>query len=434
MHHALDPELLLERVSRIGRCRGLVVAYSGGVDSHVLLHALARCGDALPGPLRAMHVDHGLHPESPRWAEHCSDVCQDLDVPLQVFRVQVPDGPSLEAQARYARYAAFEAHLASGEYLLTGHHLDDQMETVLLRILRGAGVDGLVAMQSRRHLGQGELLRPLLDVARARILAYGELHALQWIEDPANRDQRHDRNFLRSQVLPLLRQRWPGVDRTLAGLAAQALETRGLLDALAEADGLGSGATVDCAGLRALPEARARNLLRAWLRRLGLPMPPRARLRQGLRDLLHAGEDRHPCLRWPGGRLRRYGDALYADEGVDPPPLEGEVSWHGEPRLLLPAGVLHSEPGPEGLDPAVVRAGLELGARRPGERCRPVGRGERPVKKLLQEAAIPPWLRSRWPVLRRGGTVVAIPGVCVCQGFQVPPGESGLVLAWEPRG
>lgn len=434
MHDALDPELLLERVSRISGCRGLAVAYSGGVDSHVLLHALVQTGDNLPFPLRAMHVNHGLHPDAEQWAEHCSDVCQELDVALQVFRIDVPRGPSPEAQARRARYAVLEEHLNPGEALLTAHHRDDQVETLLLRALRGAGVDGLAAMLPRRTLGHGLLVRPLLDVSRNAILTYARDQGLQWIDDPSNQELRHDRNFLRQRVMPLLRERWPSADHTLAGLASQARETRELLEVLAETDGLGEEATVPCETLRALPEARARNLVRAWLRRLGLPMPPRHRLRQGLHDLLHAAEDRQPCLQWPGGRLRRFRDELHADEGVDVPVLSETMWWAGEARLFLPSGVLHADPAPEGLDPDVVRNGLELGARRSGERCRPVGCGERAVKKLLQEAGIPPWQRDGWPVLRQHGVVVAIPGVCVCQGFQAKPGERGLGLAWEPRG
>jgi tRNA(Ile)-lysidine synthase len=163
-------------------------------------------------------------------------------------------------------------------------------------------------------------------------------------------------------------------------------------------------------------------------------MPPRARLQQGLRDLLHAAEDRQPCLQWSGGRLRRFRDALYADEGQDAQPIREPVRWTGQARLFLPAGILHADPAPAGLDPELAAAGLELGARWPGERCHPVGRGERPVKKLLQEADIPPWLRESWPVIRREGVVAAIPGVCICRGFVAGPGRPGLTLAWEPRG
>ncbi len=434
MTDALTPDKLLDRVLRIPACSGLVVAYSGGVDSHVLLHGLSRVNDGLAVPLRAMHVNHGLHPDAEQWAEHCSDVCQDLEVPLQVFRVTVPPGPSLEAQARHARYAVLEEHLASGEVLLTAHHRDDQVETVLLRALRGAGVEGLASIQPRRSFGQVQLLRPMLDISRAAILAYATDQGLRWIDDSSNRDLRHDRNFVRQRVLPLVRERWPSVDQTLAGLANQAAEHRELLDSLAQWDGLDEEATVPCGVLRELPEARRRNLIRAWLRRQGLPMPPRNRLRQGLHDLLYAAEDRQPCIEWLGGRLRRYRDRLYADDSVDPEPLVGSIRWAGEPRLLLPGGILHADPAPQGLDPALAAEGLALGSRRPGEHCHPEGRGERSVKKLLQEAGIPPWLRDSWPILRRADVVAAIPGVCVCRGFASAPGQSGLALAWEPRG
>ncbi|MCC5812366.1 MAG: tRNA lysidine(34) synthetase TilS [Ectothiorhodospiraceae bacterium] len=432
MPSVLEPQAIVDWLGRQRGAHGYVVAYSGGVDSHVLLHVLASQAELLPFPLRALHVNHGIHPAADSWAEHCSDVCADLDVPLQVVAVDVSPGPSLEAQARRARYAALEQHLAAGELLLTGHHRDDQVETLLLRALRGAGIDGLAAMPPGRPLGVARLARPLLGVPRAAILAYAEQHRLAWIDDPANADLAHDRNFLRHRVLPPLRQRWPGADQSLAQLAQQARESRFLLEELAIVDGLGRGATVSCDLLRELPDARARNLVRAWLRRLDLPMPPRPRLRQGLHDLLAAGEDRQPELAWPGARLRRFRGLLYADEGGDPPPWTIPVPWDGRPLQLLEAGVLHVQESDGGLDPELLEAGLELAPRRYGERCRPEGRGERQVKKLLQEAGIPPWQRMHWPILRDGNEIVAIPGVCVCEGYGVGEDETGLELRWEP--
>ncbi len=428
----LEFQAVADWLGRQRGVRGLVVAFSGGVDSHVLLHLLAGQPDSLPAPLRALHVNHGLHPDAGSWADHCSDVCADLGVPLQVLAVDVSSGPSVEAQARQARYAVMETHLGAGELLLTAHHRDDQVETLLLRALRGAGIDGLAAMLPCRPLGAAMLARPLLGISRDAILSYADAHRLDWLDDPANADLAHDRNFLRHRVMPLLRQRWPGTDLTLAQLAGQARESRRLLEELAVADGLGRGATVACELLRDLPDARVRNLIRAWLRRLDLPMPPRHRLQQGLHDLLQAAADRQPEMLWSGGRLRRYRGLLYADEGSDPPPWTLPVPWDGEPLQLLDAGVLHAQEADGGLDPELVNAGLELAPRRHGERCRPAGRGERQVKKLLQEAGIPPWQREHWPLLRDGNDIVAIPGICICEGYAVEAGDVGLELRWEP--
>lgn len=425
---------VLEQVRSHGPFSALLVAYSGGVDSHVLLHCLAGLRDAIGAPIGAIHVNHRLQPMADDWAAHCRSVCARLDVPLRVVDVAVDTGSNLEARARAARYAAWEEMLLPGEALCAAQHRDDQAETVLLRLLRGSGVDGLAAMPPSRALGAGRLLRPLLQVSRQQILAYAEEHDLDYVDDPSNHALSHDRNYLRHVVIPGIEQRWPDARATLARFADAAAESRRLGLDLAAADGLPDAPVLDCAVLWALPGRRRRNLLRAWLQRLSLRPPGRLRLEQGLHDLLHAEDDRQPELRWPGGRIRRYRESLYADDGVDPPPLSAARPWRGEPRLLLPSGILHARPVQGGgLRAALAREGLAVAGRVPGEVCRPVGGRRRAVKKLLQEAGIPPWQRDNWPRVRLHGELVAIPGICICEGFVAEPGQQGLELRYEPR-
>ncbi len=434
----LDPRRLPDRLPATPAGAPLYVAFSGGLDSTVLLHALATVREALPGPLKAIHVDHGLQPDANRWADHCRRICDRLDLPLSVERVEARPAPgeSPEAAAREARYACFRRLLGEGELLLTAHHRDDQAETLLLQLLRGAGPRGLAAMPAVAPLGRGWLVRPLLDLERDALRDYARHHGLRWIDDPTNAESRFDRNYLRHQVIPVLKRRWPGLSASLARSARHCAEADQLARELAALDlercrGAGEG-TLDCAALAALSDARRRNLVRHWLRSLGLSLPGEAKLRQGLADLLGAREDGAPRLLWPGGELCRYRGMLHAFAPL--PGVEGAWSAPFSARgVSLPDGTrLEVGQGGAGelLDPA--QAGeLRVGYRRGGERIRPAGRRHRvALKKLLQERGVPPWLRPRWPLLLHGDEVVAVAGLCIAEGWRSAPGEAGLALRW----
>lgn len=430
-----SPLVPADIIRNMGSGRGWVVAYSGGCDSRVLLELTAAAREHLPGELRAIHVDHGLHPRSADWSDHCALVCKRLDVPLHVERVSIENGSSPEAMAREARYAAFIRVLGSDETLLTAHHLDDQAETLLLRLLRGTGVTGLAAMLPERPLGQGRLRRPMLSVSRAAIRAWAMEQKLQWIDDPSNAQSRADRNFLRLEILPRLESRWPGTAGRLAGAANAAAEARELLDGLADEDGAAEHALLDLTCLGRIPPARQRNLLRRWIQCSGLTPPGRRRLDAGLKMLLEAGADRQPELVWPDGRIRRYRDRLYLDEGRTAPSTPDEaVYWSGDGALELDAGRLTVKADAGGLDPSVIPTeGLRLGFGIQGLRCRPRGRPTRQVNQLFQEAGIPPWLRTSWPILYLGDRIVAVPGICICEGYTANSGMSGLLPEWKPR-
>ncbi|MDX1607034.1 MAG: tRNA lysidine(34) synthetase TilS, partial [Candidatus Competibacterales bacterium] len=325
--------------------RRLWIAYSGGLDSHVLLHWLTHDPDLTRRcELRAAHVDHGLHPDSSRWASHCVAVCRGLGLSLQVLTVDARPRPgeSPEAAARRVRYAALADLLTSADGVATAHHADDQAETVLLALLRGSGPRGLAAMPPVRTLGAGWLLRPLLDQPRARLRAYAERHGLGWIEDPANQVTDFDRNHLRHAVLPLLAERWPGLTRTLARSARHCAEAEALAGALAEVDlaaSAGPDATLSLAALQALDAVRRRNLLRHWLRGRGLPLPSERQLDRVLDDVLNAGIDRQPQVRWPGAEIRRHRDRLYALAPLPPAPDPNRVlDWNPAQVLELPGG------------------------------------------------------------------------------------------------
>ncbi len=298
------------------RCRYLI-AYSGGMDSHVLLHLLAGLGRETGCRVRAVHVNHNIHPHSQEWARHCRVTCQALEVELAVLEVDAnaPGRESPENWAREKRYGALREILAVDEVLLTAHHQDDQLETLLLRLLRGAGVLGLAAMRPLREFSPGLHARPLLSYARAQLLHYAQRHNLCWIEDPSNADTQLDRNYLRHEALPALKRRWPALALPVSRTAQACAEAQELLDELARRD-LQHCATADSDALRVdqvqeLSAPRQKNLIRHWCRALDLPTPNSRHLSHILSDVIQARPDASPRVNWKGAELRRQRNDLY---------------------------------------------------------------------------------------------------------------------------
>lgn len=390
----------------------VLVGLSGGLDSTVLLHALAQLPAQRGTGLRAIHVHHGLHDSADDWAAHCERLCAVLDLPLRVVRVDVErgSGKGLEAAARAARYAGFEAELHAGEVLATAHHLDDQAETFLMRALRASGPDGLASMQQWRDFGCGRHhWRPLLSLRRDELLAYARLHGLRWIEDPSNADQSLDRNFLRLHVMPVLRQRWPHADAALARSAALSADASALLG-IEDARALAMAATLDphvlhVAPLQALASARLARLLRLWVSNLQLPSLPASGVHQVATDLLGARPDAQARFVWGNACIQRWRDLLHAATLREPLPLEWEAHWSGSEPLALPGGGTLTLQGS-----AVPPTALIAHARRGGERIRLPGRSHsHSLKHVLQDLGVPPWERVRLPLLSNGdGRLLAV--------------------------
>lgn len=422
--HVLEPWL---------QAPGWRLAFSGGLDSTVLLHLLAHLRDrqALP-PISAIHVHHGLQAVADAWVEHCRAQCTALHIPLVVRHVQVAAGASLERAARQARYAAFAEALGAGEVLLVAQHRDDQAETLLLRLLRGAGVRGLAAMPASRPLASGTLLRPLLGVARTELEAWARAEGLQWIEDPSNRDTSLARNFLRHEIVPRLTQYWPAASAVLARDAEQLAEADALLGELAALDLQAAAApaqpdwlglpSLQLAPLVALSEARQRNALREWLRVLALP--PEREHWAGWRDLRDAVVDAAPLWRLDGGELRRAGGRLWWLSGDWlQAPAEPVVDWPEPTQLLeLPGN------GQVWLEGQVPAGRLQIRYRQGGEVLDLPGRGRRDLKRLLQESALPAFVRGRLPLLYAGEALVAVANLPQLQVAAAAP----LRLRWLP--
>lgn len=408
-----------------GAASGLLVGYSGGLDSTVLLHLLVSAPEGARLPLRAIHVCHGLDPAAAAWVAHCETACRVLGVPLSVVRVQVDrdSGLGLEAAAREARHAAFATALRDGEILALAHHAGDQAETFLLRALRASGPDGLAAMRPWRAYARGWLWRPLLGHSRAALLGHARARGLQWIEDPSNTDNALDRNYLRNEVMPLLRRRWQNADAAFARSAALCAEATELLeaeDAQVLAAALASPDTLRADVLATHPPARRARILRRWCAQLGLPPLPG----NGV-DRIESGDG----FEWAGARIRRWRDLLHAGPVRAPLPTRWTQEWPGDGPLPLPGGGSLRLAGAPRFDSPV-----RVHARQGGERIRLPGRDHsHEFKHVLQDLGVPPWLRERLPLLSDAdGRVLAAGDRVASAAFDAWLRERGASLAWIP--
>jgi len=413
----------------------LVVGYSGGLDSTVLLHATAGLRGTLPMELRAVHVHHGLSPDADAWSRHCQSVCDGLGVPLEIARVQVrPKGEGIEAAARHARYGVYERLGANA--VLLAHHQNDEAETVLLQLRRGASIRGLAAMPERRRLNDHTwLLRPLLPLPRTCLEAYAQTHELSWVEDGSNQDPSLARNQVRHALLPQVDAAIPGMSGALARAAYHFAEWADLLDALADGDGATEAKTsgLDIHRLGQIPEPRARNLLRRVLEQSGVELR-HLPLIEATRQFREAGELAQVRVDF-GERsvLGFQGRVMVVPRQVFSPVPALSAVWAGEPHLDLGlAGQLCFVPVQgEGL--ALAGRHVRVRHRQAGDRLRlHPAQARRELKDLLREAGIPPWKRPWLPIVEVDGQIAWVPELGTAAGFSVAPGETGWVISWVP--
>lgn len=445
MKTALEPWLadLLAAIPVHLRKRRLCFGLSGGLDSTLLLHGLVALRQAgLIAELQVVHVHHGLHVDADAWAEHAQQLGERLHVPVRIERVSVNlmAGQGVEASAREARYAAFSQVMGAGDVLLTAHHLDDQAETFLLQLMRGAGVRGLSAMPLLQPLslpeGDAWHLRPLLAMSRSRLHALAVQMGLAWVDDPSNADKRFARNLVRHEVLPSLQQHWPQATQSLARCAQRMATTEGLLLDLARLDlesMRGDEPHRLCVdGLRRLSVARMENALRAWLLELGLAAPPATRLLE-LQRVLSAREDAMPQLAWPGVILRRWHGGLYALSDVPEPALDWPgCAWSLQHPLEVPelaVRLVASYVRGRGFKADLVQQGVRVCVRDAASLPQAASRAT--LTKRLQELSVPPWLRARLPLIYSGGSLLQISELWRSPAFCVQAHEEGIVIGIE---
>jgi len=434
----LSPALVESALTKGRTPPHIFIGYSGGVDSHVLLH-LCASSVMLKGKITAVYVHHGLQTQAGQWAAHCEKIADSLGVGFNCLYVNAhpQTGESPEEAARNARYAALERLIAQDDVLLVAQHREDQLETVLLQLFRGSGLRGLSGMPERKAFGVGWLLRPLLDIPKQAIAEYAQTHSLCWVEDPSNQSCDYDRNFLRNDIVPLLKHRWPALDKTVARAAAHCAEAETVLGKLAcqltdtviNAD----GNTLYISRLLGFSEVEQKLVIRHWLHNLGLKMPSQSVIRQLQTEVLAARSDASPLVSTLTYSLRRYQDKLYCLRrnnvtlltGVWP---KGQQSFaiNGHQRLVC-------LPSSRGIAKAVwQQAYVEIRARQGGEKIRlPNRQGRHSLKNLYQEAGIPPWERELMPLVYLDGQLAAVGDKWIAAEFYCEEDEGGVVFALQ---
>jgi len=434
-----SPELmqaqLAELEKRAAKPSRFVIAFSGGLDSTALAHALSLASSDVP--IVAIHIDHGLHDDSQRWSDHCKAFATSLGIEYRSRKVtvQLESGKGPEASAREARYTALHAELEQGDWLLSAHHREDQAETLLLNLVRGSGPAGIAGIGAIRRFGPGWLARPLLDVDRSSLRDYADRNELDWIEDPSNTDRRFDRNFLRHDILPRLQARWSDIAARLQRSATHAGEAATLLADLAAIDletlgGRPERLPID--GLLVLTPGRQRNLIRHALRLLGLSTPTALQLERILDEVIPAREDAQPHVSWPGASVRRYRNGLYLlPEVLASTPAATSIETESV-ALGAGLGVLHFAAGAaRGLSAELLERGLRIDVRKGGEEIQPYGQGHtRKLKKLLQEEGVVPWMRDRLPLIYSGEQLVAVADLWIAADAASEP---GVAVRWSER-
>jgi len=416
----------LRRLIGSPRGRALCVAYSGGLDSSALLCVLAALRAREGFTLRALHVNHQLQPGASDWARQAQHTAGRLRIPCEVLKVAVRRGrgESLEAVARAARYQALLSRLRSDECLVTAHHQEDQLETLLLALMRGSGLRGLSAMGPVSRIEGRCVLRPLLPIARVQLEEYAQKRGVVWSEDPSNADERFDRNYLRRIVVPRLRARWPGVATTVTRSASHLAQARALLEKLGneQLSPARDGPTLRVSVLRRLPPAERINALRVWFTEQALPLPDYDRMGEIAGPMLSARADGMPCVRWQGAELRRHGDRLLAypvRESQKQAAIEVERwNWRTHPWLSLGSagelGLVRDRHGDVRL--AALPGVLSVRYRRGGERLGGA-HGRFALKDLLQRKGLVPWAREDVPLVMHDHTVVAVADLWLCPQF-----------------
>ena len=435
-------ESVLNSLTKLNDVNRYLVAFSGGIDSYVLLHVLASQRHQLnDADLQAVHINHALNINSDQWATRCQAMCEQLKVGFVGIDVDATPRPgeSPEARARTVRYEAISRLIRPGDCLLTAHHQDDQVETLLLQLMRGSGPKGLSAMPEVSTFNSGLIARPLINVRREAIQAYAVKHQLKWIDDDSNRDIKFDRNFIRHEIIPKLQQRWPSLSQTVSRSARYCAEATEILESSArkaiEKITPYGGEALPITALQQYSIAEQKNILRYWFQLRGLKTPSSSQLDQVIGQVMTAAVDATPRLTWEGSEVRRYRDKLYALIPLKDIDLENPIEWNLEQPLEVDSvGTLNIIEGVgDGIAKKYVKTNvLTVNFRQGGESIQPVGRREKhALKKLFQETGVPPWVRERTPLIFIEGELAVVGEMFVSAKFHAREGEDSYIFQWK---
>ena len=440
MKQTLNHQYVINHLFELSTSRDYLIAYSGGLDSSVLLYLMYKASLQYSCiNISAIHVNHGISAKSHEWEDFCQSRCHALGVPYRSCTIDIMHfkGQSLEASARKYRYSLLASHIKNNHVLLTAHHQDDQCETLLLQMLRGAGLSGIASMPEIQNFSNGYLARPLLNTDREAIKRYAINKNLDWIEDESNLDTGLDRNYIRHNVIPIIKERWPSASKTIARTAKHAGESIYLVNTLARQDYVKAkivGAdTLSVSALRQFCYSRQKNLLRQWIREHRKSLPSTIILQRILRESIQSGVDRNPKITWSNVEVRRYRNRLY---------IFNELPISDSHKILdldqacesLPLGVLSCDYSiGTGISKELLQGRIiSIRFRSGGESISPY-KSSYPhrVKKLMSEHGVPPWLRDLMPLVYVDNELVAIPGICVDKNWMTTANQTSLNLTWR---
>lgn len=430
-------DLILESYPK---AKTLWIAYSGGLDSSVLLHLIYCQQDKIKKNLQVVYVNHNLQTDSLKWGEACKTQCERYGFSfLQIDISETPpEGCSIEAWAREKRYALIAEAMAQDDLLLTAHHQDDQVETFFLQALRGGGPRGLASMPEAKAFVKGVHLRPLLSFSRDELLAYANEHALNWHEDPSNQDINYHRNYLRRNVLPEVEKQWPAYRKTVNRLVEHQQDTKELLDELAQED-LKKALYKDELNLsldivKKLSAARQKNLILFWLRQRQLATPDAKHLEHIIADVIYASDDSVPCVNWGNIEFRRYRNLLYAEERGEQDKTQCEYEWDIMSSLDIMGETLIAKPDiGSGLSrEKTEKTKIVIRYRQGGEKINPDRQTHsKSVKQIFQEKGVLPWQRKQYPLVYVDDSLALIPGLCVDKAYAAKADEPSWKVIWS---
>jgi tRNA(Ile)-lysidine synthase len=427
---------LLCRLNSLPRAKRYIVGFSGGADSSALLFALIELTEQLNTAISAVHINHGLHEDADLWQTHCEQFCREHEITLHCIAVKPENhnGKGLEAEARHLRYEAIETLLKPGDCLLTGHHSDDQAETIMLNLMRGSGVDGLSAMPNHRPLGAGSLQRPLLGFENIALIQYLKDNNISWLEDPSNQSLNHDRNYMRHEVIPLLERRWPGINKRLMLTQLAMAESRSLLEALADEylqRHLEHDFVLSISEQLQHNPALFKLTVRRWLKSNHVAVLPARSLESLYLQLSQTGSSQKIDIQWAGGSLRVYRQQLWLLPTHQSSPT-GNLQWPigqdmidlGDElgKLTLLGQISNSWPGVMTISNRKANKGIKLQH----------GKQHKSLKNLFQSAGIPGWFRNSIPLCILDGELAAVGDWYFSDTFAQWQTTNRTRLSWQP--
>jgi tRNA(Ile)-lysidine synthase len=426
-------------LSELSETKCYWLAYSGGLDSTVLLHALFKIRNKLNSEIIAAHVNHGLSKNSVNWEEHCRLNCIDLGIKYISINVDIPKikGKSPEELARESRYKALSEIIGEGDTVLVAHHQDDQVETVLIQLLRGAGPEGLAGMPKIKSFSSGWLARPLLSFTRKQLLAYAKIYNLRWVDDESNIDTTFDRNYIRKNIIPLISERWPSASTTISRAARHQADIIKLVNEISNHDMkhvcVDEENIINIEEFNKLSDIRQRLVLRAWISKRNLPIPNADVTDKIITDLVNSKIDSEPCVNWNGAEVRRYRNYIYVMKPIIKHDTCSIYKWDISEPLELEVGTLKAKlTKGDGIKAKLIKnKRVEIRYRKGGEKIKPVGRLRNcELKKLLQESEIPPWNRDCIPLLYIDNKLAEVAGYWIEDAFHAKANEDGWLISF----